>query len=189
MLCRSYHILVASANIIHINFFLILYFQTMIKKMNFELTSLLISTFAKKLQNLLGSKETLDKAVESWTKCVVEAGEATIGIRTIWKGNKPWWSDKNCQAIAKHQHMVKSIDSLHEGNTRNLFTQFKALITNKVCIIPASVNKETNSVAPQPPKDLDEKHYETVEEDIRFKVAISKPLELDESHMWSFDIH
>ncbi|ETN97504.1 hypothetical protein RFI_40025, partial [Reticulomyxa filosa] len=29
----------------------------------------------------------------------------------------------------------------------------------------------------------------TVEEDIRFKVAISKPLKLDESYMWSFDIH
>ncbi|ETO07359.1 hypothetical protein RFI_30033, partial [Reticulomyxa filosa] len=79
----------------------------------------------------------------------------------------------------KHQHMVKSIDSLHEGNTRNLFTQFKALNTNKICIIPALVNKEMNSVArsdadkayllaktfaepPQPPKDVDEKHYEMV---------------------------
>ncbi|ETO11792.1 hypothetical protein RFI_25584, partial [Reticulomyxa filosa] len=43
--------------------------------------------------NALGSTETLDKAVESWTKCVVDA---TIGIRTIWKGNKPWWSDSLC---------------------------------------------------------------------------------------------
>ncbi|ETO16419.1 hypothetical protein RFI_20919 [Reticulomyxa filosa] len=38
-------------------------------------------------------QDSLDKAVESWTKCVVEAGEATIGIKTIWKGDKPWWSD------------------------------------------------------------------------------------------------
>ncbi|ETN98322.1 hypothetical protein RFI_39188, partial [Reticulomyxa filosa] len=115
--------------------------------------------------NVLGSTETLDKAVESWTKRVVDAGEATIGIKY-----------------------------------KDLFTQFKALNNNKICIIPALVNKETNSVAksdaekayllaktfaepPQPPKDVDEKHYETVEEDIRFKVAISKPLELDESCM------
>ncbi|ETN98344.1 hypothetical protein RFI_39166 [Reticulomyxa filosa] len=47
--------------------------------------------------------------------------------------------------LEKHQHMMKSIDSLHEGNTRNLFTQFKSLNTNKICIIPALVNKETNS--------------------------------------------
>ncbi|ETO00136.1 hypothetical protein RFI_37323, partial [Reticulomyxa filosa] len=41
----------------------------------------------------LDNTETLDKAVESWTKCIVEASEATIGIKTIWKGNKPWRSD------------------------------------------------------------------------------------------------
>ncbi|ETO35193.1 hypothetical protein RFI_01881 [Reticulomyxa filosa] len=46
----------------------------------------------------------------------------------------------------KHQHMIKSIDHLHEGNTRNLFMKFKALNT-KICIIPALVNEETNSAA------------------------------------------
>ncbi|ETN99122.1 hypothetical protein RFI_38365, partial [Reticulomyxa filosa] len=81
----------------------------------------------------LDNTEILDKAVESWTNCIVEAGEATIGIKTIWK--------------EKHQHMVNSISSLHEGNTRNLFAQFKALSTNKICIIPELVNKETNSAA------------------------------------------
>ncbi|ETO36683.1 hypothetical protein RFI_00379, partial [Reticulomyxa filosa] len=68
------------------------------------------------------------------------------------------------------------------------------------------VNKETNSVArsdsdkayllaktfaepSQPPKDVDEKHYEMVEDEIKFKVAISKPLELDDNYVCSFDIH
>ncbi|ETO36750.1 hypothetical protein RFI_00312 [Reticulomyxa filosa] len=76
--------------------------------------------------------------------------------------------------------------------------QHMALNINKICIIPALVNKETNSVArsdadkayllaktfaepSQPPKDMDEKHYEIVKKDIRFKVAISKPLKLDEN--------
>ncbi|ETN97989.1 hypothetical protein RFI_39533 [Reticulomyxa filosa] len=84
-----------------------------------------------------------------------------------------------------------------------IYSQFKTLNTNKICIIPALVNKKTNSVArsdadkayllaktfAEPPKDVDEKHYEMIEEDIKFKVAISKPLELDESCIWSFDIH
>ncbi|ETO27499.1 hypothetical protein RFI_09633, partial [Reticulomyxa filosa] len=131
---------------------------------------------------VLGNTETLDKVVEFWAKCVVDAGEAIIGIRAIWKGNKPWWSDSLCRLrkraqkskdrfckqrtprnlmlykkiskqlqrkvlFEKHQHMIKSIDSLHEGNTGNLFTQFKALKNNKICIIPALVDKEMNSVA------------------------------------------
>ncbi|ETN98538.1 hypothetical protein RFI_38954 [Reticulomyxa filosa] len=155
---------------------------------------------------VLNNTETLDKAVESWTKCIVEAGEATIGIMTIWKGNKPWWSDtakqlRRIPQLEKHQHMVNSIDSLYEG-----FTQLKTLNTNKICVIPALVNKETNSVArsdadkaflltktfaepPQPPNDVDEKHYEMVENEIKCKVAISKPLEVDESCIWPFDIH
>ncbi|ETO35534.1 hypothetical protein RFI_01529 [Reticulomyxa filosa] len=49
------------------------------------------------------------------TKYVVEAVEATIGIKTIWKGQ---------------QAMVENL--MHEGNTRNLFTQFNALNTNKI---------------------------------------------------------
>ena len=126
--------------------------------------------------------QTLDEAVESWTKCVVEAGEMTIGFRTTFKGSKSWWSDhlfklrKHVQKLKnrfrkqrtprnfqkykesanklkrklkceKHEHMVKSINSLHDGNIRSLFTQFKALNTNKISIIPALVNKETNSIA------------------------------------------
>ncbi|ETO01124.1 hypothetical protein RFI_36316 [Reticulomyxa filosa] len=88
--------------------------------------------------------------------------------------------------LEKHQHMVNSINSLHEGNTRNLFKQFKALNTNKIFIIPALVNNETSpdidrayllaktfAEYPQPPKDVDEKHYEMVEDNIRFKLAIS----------------
>ena len=47
----------------------------------------------------------------------------------------------------KHEHMVKSINSLHEGNTRSLFTQFKSFNSNKIRIIPALVNKETNGIA------------------------------------------
>ncbi|ETO10777.1 hypothetical protein RFI_26600 [Reticulomyxa filosa] len=67
------------------------------------------------------------------------------------------------------------------------------------------VNKETSLVArsdidkayllaktfaepPQPPKDVDEKHYEMIEDDTRFKVAISKPLELNNDFIVS-DIH
>ncbi|ETO35568.1 hypothetical protein RFI_01495 [Reticulomyxa filosa] len=84
--------------------------------------------------------------------------------------------------LEKYQHMVNSINSLHEGNIRNLFTQFKALNTNKICVILALVNKQINSVSrsdadkayllaktfaepPQPPKG----------------VVISKPLESDEN--------
>ncbi|ETO16965.1 hypothetical protein RFI_20372, partial [Reticulomyxa filosa] len=83
--------------------------------------------------------------------------------------------------------------------------KFKALNTNKICIIPALVNKETNSVArsdsdkayllamtfaePQPSKDVDEKHYEMVEDKIKFKVAIYKLLELDDNYVCSFDIY
>ncbi|ETO00336.1 hypothetical protein RFI_37111, partial [Reticulomyxa filosa] len=58
--------------------------------------------------NVSRSTETLDKAVESWTKCVVDAGEATIGIRTIWKGNKPWWSDSLCR-LRKRVQKSKNI--------------------------------------------------------------------------------
>ncbi|ETO36595.1 hypothetical protein RFI_00467 [Reticulomyxa filosa] len=96
--------------------------------------------------------------------------------------------------LEKHQHMVKRIDSLHEGNTRNLFTQFKAPIkfeTNSVARSDAKkayLLAKTFAEPPQHPKDVDEKH-EIVEEEIRFEVAISKPLKLDESCIWSFDIH
>ncbi|ETO25212.1 hypothetical protein RFI_11921 [Reticulomyxa filosa] len=177
-------------------------------------------------------QDSLDKAAESWNKCVVEAGETIISIRTIWKGNKSWWSGslsllrKRVQKsknrfrkqrtlrnlilykrvtsqlrtklqLEKHQHGKR--------NTRNLFTQFKALNTNKICIIPALVNKETNSVAKsdlvkhiltktsaehyQHPKDVDEKHCEMIEDDIRFKVAISKPLELIDDFIGGSDIN
>ncbi|ETO00440.1 hypothetical protein RFI_37004, partial [Reticulomyxa filosa] len=81
-----------------------------------------------------------------------------------------------------------------------------ALNTNKIYIIPALVNKETSSVArsdidkayllaktfaepPQPPKDVDEKHYEMIEDDIRFKVAISKSLELNDNFIGVSDTH
>lgn len=37
--------------------------------------------------------ELLDLAFELWTKCVVEAGKRSIGMKTVWKGNKPWRSD------------------------------------------------------------------------------------------------
>ncbi|ETO01915.1 hypothetical protein RFI_35524, partial [Reticulomyxa filosa] len=75
--------------------------------------------------------------VESWTKYVVGAGEATIGIKIIWKGNKPWW-------------MIVYVD--YEREFKNQRTDF--------------VNNE--------------KHYEMIEDDIRFKVVISKPLELND---------
>ena len=32
----------------------------------------------------------LDRAVESWTECVVKAAKHTIGTKIILKGNKPW---------------------------------------------------------------------------------------------------
>ncbi|ETO01399.1 hypothetical protein RFI_36041, partial [Reticulomyxa filosa] len=40
------------------------------------------------LIKLYQDQAPLDKAVESWTKCVVEAGEAIIGVKTIWKGTE-----------------------------------------------------------------------------------------------------
>ncbi|ETN97830.1 hypothetical protein RFI_39696, partial [Reticulomyxa filosa] len=40
-----------------------------------------------------------------------------------------------------------------------------------------------------PPKDVDEKHYEMIEDYIRLKVAISKPLELNDGFIGVSDIH
>ena len=37
--------------------------------------------------------DLLDNAVETWTNCVVDAANRSIGTKTVWKGNKPWWSD------------------------------------------------------------------------------------------------
>ncbi|ETO01438.1 hypothetical protein RFI_36002, partial [Reticulomyxa filosa] len=102
--------------------------------------------------------------------------------------------------LEKHQHMVNSINSLHEGNTKNLFTQFKILNTNKICIIPL-VNKETNSMTksnaflltktfaepPQPPNDVDEKHYEMVENEIKCNNTDELLLRLAETIHKSFD--
>ncbi|ETO16545.1 hypothetical protein RFI_20794, partial [Reticulomyxa filosa] len=99
-----------------------------------------------------------------------------IGIKTICINNKPWWSDKS---ITKASSKIK-----------------------EQILYAVLVNKETSSVArsdidkayllaepPQPPKDVDEKHYELVEDDIRFKMVISKPLELNDYFIGVSDIH
>ncbi|ETO11148.1 hypothetical protein RFI_26231 [Reticulomyxa filosa] len=68
---------------------------------------------------VLSNTDTLDKAVESWAKCVVEAGEATI-----WKGNKPLWSD----SLNRLQKRVqRSKDRFHKQRTpTNLMLYKKA---------------------------------------------------------------
>ncbi|ETO01796.1 hypothetical protein RFI_35642 [Reticulomyxa filosa] len=103
--------------------------------------------------------------------------------------------------LEKYQHMVNSINALHEGNTKNLFTQFKALNTNKICIIPALVNKETNSVARadtdkacllakhfQNPLNIQKMWMKSIMKLSRYKVAISKPLELADDFIGLSDI-
>ena len=40
------------------------------------------------------SRKELDEAVESWTRCLIEVANSTIGMKTVWKGSKAWWSFK-----------------------------------------------------------------------------------------------
>ncbi|ETO06818.1 reverse transcriptase, partial [Reticulomyxa filosa] len=189
--------------------------------------------------SLQGSSDALDQAVEAWTHCVVETGKATIGQKTIWKGNKPWWSNKLHKMRKKvHQlkrnfrknrtsenyeiykeaartlkrnlrcekqlHITKSIESLHEGNTRQLFCKFRSLNSNKIAIIPSLVSPgkdgTTHQIAendidkanllarwfaqpPQPPKPSNEdaEHYEYVKDEICSVVQMSRESELDTS--------
>ncbi|ETO09945.1 hypothetical protein RFI_27433, partial [Reticulomyxa filosa] len=73
---------------------------------------------------VLNNTGTLDKAVESWTKCIVDAGEATIGIRTILKDNKPWWSD----SLSRLRKIVQKSKNIFrkQRTPRNLMLYKKA---------------------------------------------------------------
>ena len=137
------------------------------------------------ISTIPGTKDELDHAIESWTRCLIKTAKSTIGMKTIWKGNKAWWSyklskqRKNVQMlkrifrrirnnynfqkykeavrelkqnlrIEKHKYLTKSIQSLGDGNIRQLFTQFRSMNTNKISIIPTLVQNENKKDDNQP---------------------------------------
>ncbi|ETO08958.1 hypothetical protein RFI_28429 [Reticulomyxa filosa] len=91
--------------------------------------------------------------------------------------------------LEKHRYMVNALIRCMKG-IQNLFTQ-RTLNTNKICIIPALVNKETNLVARS---DTDKayilaRHLQNPpKNDIIYKVAISKPLELADDFICLSDV-
>ncbi|ETO07605.1 reverse transcriptase [Reticulomyxa filosa] len=52
------------------------------------------------------NENALDSAVNNWTNCVIQTGKDTIGMKMIWKGNKPWWSNA-LQRQRKKVHRLK----------------------------------------------------------------------------------
>ncbi|ETO08846.1 hypothetical protein RFI_28541 [Reticulomyxa filosa] len=182
---------------------------------------------------LPNNPEFLDAAVESWTECVVDAGKRSIGMKTIWKGNKPWWSDslhrkrkqvhrlkrefRRCRTpyfynkykeaaaelkrklrCEKQEYLVRSIQSLQEGNSRQLFSQFRSMNSNKIGVIPALFCPTTNYAAktdnekaelliswfaqpPQPPNFSDDtkEHYQSVEDEIVSAVEMKRESEIN----------
>ncbi|ETO01297.1 hypothetical protein RFI_36143, partial [Reticulomyxa filosa] len=109
----------------------------------------------------------------------------------------------------KQEYMNKSIESIQEGNTKQLFTQFRALNTNKISIIPSLVSPETEkeiemvaetdiekaemfakwfAEPPQPPKSLNEEHYKLVEEFTSSVEEMEKEIEID-SDIWTEEWH
>ncbi|ETO12526.1 hypothetical protein RFI_24849 [Reticulomyxa filosa] len=115
-------------------------------------------------------------------------------------------SFKRILRCEKQIHITKSIESLHEGNIRQMFCQFRSLNSNKIAIIPsltilgkdgvteliaeADIDK-ANLLAnwfaqpPQPPKSSneDDGHYEYVEDEICSVVQMSKEVELSEYYL------
>ncbi|ETO12209.1 hypothetical protein RFI_25169, partial [Reticulomyxa filosa] len=77
--------------------------------------------------------------------------------------------------IEKHQHMIKAL--------------IPCMKEHKKFIHEIQGIKHQQYIHLQPPKDVDKKHYEMVEDEIKFNYAISKPLELDDNYVCSFDIH
>ncbi|ETO36480.1 hypothetical protein RFI_00582 [Reticulomyxa filosa] len=128
------------------------------------------------------------------TKCIVDAGEAIIGTKTIWKGNKPWSksimkeSSKIKEQISKsqlekHQHMIPYMKKLIHEIQGIKHQQDINKFSGKVNSDKAHLLAKTFAEPSQPPKGVDEKYYEMAEDEIKFKVAISKPLELDDNYV------
>ncbi|ETO02340.1 integrase [Reticulomyxa filosa] len=108
-----------------------------------------------------------------------------IGMKTVWKGNKPWWSDSSQKEKEVHrlkrefrrnrnghtyktykqaanelkrrlqqekqEYLVKSIQSLQEGNTRQLFSQFKSMNNNKINSEKVELLVSWFAQSPKPP--------------------------------------
>ncbi|ETO34127.1 hypothetical protein RFI_02967, partial [Reticulomyxa filosa] len=119
----------------------------------------------RNIDNWKKSIDSLDKAVKSWTKCV-GAGKATICIRMIWKGNKMWWSD-SLSLLRK----IRAAKQLRKKLQLEKHQHMKFIHTI------------------QGIKHQYEKHYDIVEDYIKCKIAISKPLELDDNFIGLSDIH
>lgn len=102
---------------------------------------------------------------------------------------------------AKQEHMVKCINSLHDGNIRQVFSQFRSLNENKITVIPTLIQHATQeepqivaesdfekaellvkwfAMPPQPPKKSEEEHYQEVEDDIYSFVEMQRDRELAE---------
>ncbi|ETO06867.1 hypothetical protein RFI_30525, partial [Reticulomyxa filosa] len=115
-------------------------------------------------------------------------------------------SFKRILRCEKQMHITKSIESLHENNTKQMFCQFRSLNSNKIAIIPSLISPETDGVKyaiaetdiekanllanwfaqpPQPPKPSNEnkEHYEYVEDEICSVVQMSKETELSEWYL------
>ncbi|ETO33162.1 hypothetical protein RFI_03948 [Reticulomyxa filosa] len=97
----------------------------------------------------------------------------------------------------KHEHMVKSINSMHEGNTKMIFSKFRSLNSNKISIIPVLIDEQTNKIAhadidkvkllvdsfsqpPQPPNNAINYtgYYQSIENEIASVFAIFRDEEM-----------
>ncbi|ETN97385.1 hypothetical protein RFI_40145 [Reticulomyxa filosa] len=124
--------------------------------MEFAIGDCIVKSYLREWKQILPHRfsddpKLLDYAVK---KCVVDADKKTIGMKTVWKGKKPWWSasihikrafrrnksDHNYRTYKqaanelkkklrheKQEYLVKSVQSLQEGNNRQLFSQFKSV--------------------------------------------------------------
>ncbi|ETO05398.1 hypothetical protein RFI_31998 [Reticulomyxa filosa] len=170
-------------------------------------------------QWLSNDPQQLNIAVEQWTDCITGFAKITIGIRTkaqesapiekAFRRNRTEENYKNYKQAAsllkrklrqeKQEHMIKSIQNLQEGNSRQLFSQFRSMNSNKITVIPSIICPGTNSIAktnsekaelfvswfsqpPQPPgySDEIEDHYQLVEDDITSAVEMTRERELND---------
>ncbi|ETO36209.1 hypothetical protein RFI_00853, partial [Reticulomyxa filosa] len=90
-----------------------------------------------------------------WTLLLIHAQSAlwkSIGTKIVNKGQtmverRLKKKKKASSLIKKKEYMVKSIGSLQEGNTKQLFLQFRSINSNKITVISAIVLHKTNQIA------------------------------------------
>ncbi|ETN98128.1 hypothetical protein RFI_39389, partial [Reticulomyxa filosa] len=77
----------------------------------------------------------------------------------------------------KQEYLIKSIQSLQEGNTRQLFSQFKSMNNNKISVIPALINSHNNQVAKT---DNEKAELLYVEDEIDSVIEMKRDYEMSE---------